>query len=81
MSEEQAQEEDDAVSAEEVDSSYDEDDVGTDSSESEGEDPNDEDYDPNDDAPATVEDEGFYAYVNLVKDDDIIYLVSEGDMY
>lgn len=68
VTEAEAQAEDDAVSAEEVDSSYeDEGEAGGSSSESEPHDAEDADYDPRDDAAPTMEDEGYYDYIDLME--------------
>lgn len=73
VSDEVAQAEDDAISAEEVDSSYEYDGEGSEtSSSSEEDDPEDEDYEPGEDEAPTTEDEGYYMYVDLVEDDDVI---------
>lgn len=70
VTEEEAQAEDDAVSSEEDDSSYDDDvELSDSSSEPDADDGDDADYDPNDDPPPTVEDEGYYGYVDLVDGD------------
>lgn len=50
------------------------------SSESDEDDPNDHDYDPNEDAPATIEDLGYFAFVNFYDDDGIINLCEADEM-
>lgn len=70
VSEGEAQAEDDAVSSEEVDSSYEDDgELTYSSSECDKDDVADPDYDPNDDAPPSMEDDGYYYYINLVEVD------------